>query len=450
MKHSLKRSIENSRILDKSRPEPWLDKSLEDIPGEEWIDIEEFAGVYLVSNFGRVKGVDRRTNNCKYVKGVAAPFDTSKHVKAKILSQFACKSTGVPMVTLSWNGVVKNYSIAIIVGKEFLGEKKDNEVYCHENKIKTNNRLYNVIKISRSASCKIDFETGVKTDWGFSEIAKNERKEYLKKNGIYENGVLVGIVCIGCKKPYPLEDFYLNQGTSSENRSRFCKICNAKKAGVKNIGKLSERKALAAKGLRYCSICKKLKTLDKDFSNLKGRYLGKNNTCKDCNYDLHAAYSKDQKENIGDFYVKQYALRNYGLRISGDDIDKYRKEIIKNRKPKYFVDDKSFVTKKDFAKYIHKIYNISVEATLGRLRAGKSEEECKMSENEIRSLACTKGKIKVTDTVTGQTYLFKNTRDEGLLKMFSTSARDKAIKTGEATRVTKVSKYNNPCRIERI
>lgn len=84
-----------------------------------------------------------------------------------------------------------------------------------------------------------------------------------------------------------------------------------------------------------------------------------------------------------------------------------------------------------------------------RIMEGKTTEECRLTESKMRSIAYTQGKVKVTDTVTGQTLEFNNTADEKLNKMFSKSAITKGIKTGEKTRVTALSKYKNPCIIAR-
>lgn len=43
--------------LPKVNSERWL--SLEDLPGEEWRDVVGFEGLYMVSDYGRVKSLDR-------------------------------------------------------------------------------------------------------------------------------------------------------------------------------------------------------------------------------------------------------------------------------------------------------------------------------------------------------------------------------------------------------
>ncbi len=97
-----------------------------------------------------------------------------------------------------------------------------------------------------------------------------------------------------------------------------------------------------------------------------------------------------------------------------------------------------------------KEYGNPISMTEKRISEGKTTEDCKLTESEMRSLAYTKGKIKVTDTVNGEIFTFKNTQDVGLIGMFSKKTISNAIKTGNPTRITKLSKYKNPCIIERI
>jgi len=131
-------------------------------------------------------------------------------------------------------------------------------------------------------------------------------------------------------------------------------------------------------------------------------------------------------------------------------INKLRKEILEKRKPKYFIDGKEFVKVREFARYIESEYGLPISTTEKRIFEGKTEEQCKLNQTKTRSIAHTKGKIKVTDTVTGKIFIFNNTKDVELLKMFSTSAITQGLKTGRKTKITKLSKYKNASTIERI
>lgn len=429
-------TIEAEKIKNAKRGKPYLDTHLVDFENEEWRDVFGYDGIYSISNYGRVKSEQRY--DCR-----------GRLIKERILKQ-AVGANGEPTVKLSADNVKKTHGIMRMVGAAFLGDKDENFVYCHKNKIKTDNRLSNIIKVPRSESCEIDYKVGVKTDWGISTVIQDNVRDYLDKYGLYDNGVLVRKICVCCHKELPIENFYERKESNTYRRE--CKECVLVREGVKEVGKLKNRIELAESGLRYCTVCKELKNLDTGFSNSKTRYLGKSNTCKKCNYELHSKYQQEQKDEIGDFYVRQYALSNYGLRITDAEIEKYRQEIKENRKPKYFLDGKSFVAIRDFAKYIETEYGNPITMTEKRISDGASENECIIPEKEYRSLksGTNKGKVKVTDTVTGKVFEFKNSRDTKLLRMFSSSAITKAIQTGEPTRITKLSKYKNPCILERI
>lgn len=254
--------------------------------------------------------------------------------------------------------------------------------------------------------------------------------------------------CKQCMHILPIEYYYVKDKKTGR-RSNICKDCRLKNDGVLEIGKLRFSKNILKKGFRRCSVCKTIKPLI-EFSKSKNNYGGHSNNCYECSKKLHYDFMQNQQDEIKDYYVKQYALYNYGKNINADEIEKYRNEIIEKRKPKYFIDNLEFATIADFARYIKSKYGNPITMTEKRISEGKTEIECTYSESKMRSLAYTKGKIKVVDTITGKEFIFKNTQDKKLKKMFSGVAITKGIKTGKPTRVTKLSKYKNPCIIKRI
>jgi hypothetical protein len=254
--------------------------------------------------------------------------------------------------------------------------------------------------------------------------------------------------CNTCFVTQSIDEFYVKDKETGR-RANKCRDCRLKEEGVVEIGKLRFSEKLLNKGFRRCSVCKEIKPLNK-FTKLKNHYGGHSNNCYECQKKLTHEFVKNQRENIGDFYVRQYGLKK-GITVFDEaTMNLLREEIIESRKPIFFIDNKEFVTKIDFAKYIREVYGVPVTATLMRIYKGYSEENCKLSGSEARSLAYTKGAIQVTDTITKNVFHFKNTRDEKLRLMFSDSAITRAIKTKEKTRVTSISKYKNPCLIERI
>jgi hypothetical protein len=276
-----------------------------------------------------------------------------------------------------------------------------------------------------------------------SEEQEHIRKD--KKKFIYKDN----ITCKRCGKLMPIQEFYVKDKINGR-RSKTCRDCHMKAMGVVEIGKLRFSKKILDKGFRKCSICKDIKPIIQ-YPKAEKVFGGHSNTCKDCSYQLSQIFIKSQRKTIGIFHIKQYAKQKYGItKFDENIIAKLKNEIIENRKPKYFIDGKDFVTIADFARYIESVYGLPITMTEKRISEGKTEEQCKLTESEMRSIAYTKGKVKVTDTITGEVLMFNNTTDERLLKMFSASAINRCIKTGEKTRITALTKYKNPCTIARI
>lgn len=254
--------------------------------------------------------------------------------------------------------------------------------------------------------------------------------------------------CNTCFEKQSIKEFYI-RCKDSGRRNNKCRDCQMKQAGVVEIGKQRFADEILKKGFRRCSVCKDIKPLNM-FSRYKDNYGGYSNNCYECSNRLHNDYVKKQRDSIGDFYVRQYVLSNYGFEPLKKDYDKYRDEIKNSREPKYFIDGKRFFTLISFAEYIKDVYGNPITTTQRRLYDGKTCEDCKLPESEIRSIAQTKGKIKVTDIVTGEVFWFKNSNDENLKKMFSRKTITQKINSSNPTRITKLSKYKNPCIIERI
>ena len=257
--------------------------------------------------------------------------------------------------------------------------------------------------------------------------------------------------CVKCGYEQPIQEFYIADRKTGR-RHKTCRDCKLRAEGVVEIGKYRFSKKIFDKGFRRCSICKDTKPIT-EYYEKENNFGGHSNNCKDCGYELTQKFIKSQREIIGLFHIKQYGKQKYGIvEFDENTITKLKNEIIENRKPKYFIDGKSFVTIAEFARYIENKYGLPITTTEKRILAGKTEEQCKLTEYEARCKfsGTLKGKIKVVDIVTKEEFIFESTRDIGLTKMFSSSAITKGIKTGEKTRMTSLSKYKNPCIISRI
>jgi len=277
---------------------------------------------------------------------------------------------------------------------------------------------------------------------GYQIIIRKNQRVY-----IYDKAV----ICNQCHHKLDVNEFYIKDRATGRRNSK-CRDCQMRNDGVVEIGKTRFAKNIAEKGFRRCSICKEIKSLSLDFPKNKSDYKGISNNCKSCGFKLHKAFISNQRETLGDSYVKEYGKLRGIKKFTKKIMQSLRDEIEESRKPKYFIDGKEFVTCMDLARYILDVYKHEIGTTEKRINAGYTEEECKLSEFEIRRLksGTNKGNVKVTDTITGKVWYFFNTKDEELMKMFSLWAINKAIKHGNLTGGYNNSKYPNPCKIERL
>lgn len=273
------------------------------------------------------------------------------------------------------------------------------------------------------------------------------KESYLIKHG-RRNGEEKEIRCNKCGISQPIEEFYVRNDTKKRRKS--CRDCQMKVRGVVEIGKQRFSAEILSKGFRRCSICKTIKPLT-DYNKSKDRYGGHSNNCYECNHRNLKKFQQKGCKEINDWYVREYGKRNGIKKFNKAIIQKLREEIIESRKPKYFIDNYEFVTIRDFAIYIKKKYGHPITMTEKRINKGKTEEQCKLSEREMRILysGTNKGRIKVTDTVTNKVYFFDNTSDPNISKIINKSSLLGLLKRGGVSRVTSLSKSKNPLKAER-
>jgi hypothetical protein len=258
---------------------PCFIRSLENLEGEEWMDCLGYDGIYSISNYGRIKS-ERRYDSA------------GRLIKEKILKQ-TISAKGIPSVKFSVNGVATTKEPLRLVGECFIGEKKDDEEYCHKNKNPLDNRLKNIIITKRSISKEICYKLGIQSDWGIGENSKKVKELRAKEFDIFEDGILKRRICSCCFKELDINLFYHTSKSGLYRND--CKDCVKKHLGVIDVGKLIYRKELAKAGLRYCSCCKELKRLDSDFGKAKNNYMGKSNNCKACVNGKNAKYRLKNK-----------------------------------------------------------------------------------------------------------------------------------------------------------
>jgi len=101
---------------------------------EIWKEIEDFDGVYFVSNYGRVKSIDRLI-----IRSDGVHIQT----KGRVLIPRPA-TNGYMFVNLSKNGKSKNYSIHRLVATYFLNKIINKNEVNHIDGNKENNYVYNL------------------------------------------------------------------------------------------------------------------------------------------------------------------------------------------------------------------------------------------------------------------------------------------------------------------
>lgn len=133
----------------KVNSERWL--SLEDLPNERWKDIKDFEGFYKISDYGRVKSLERF-------------IDKSHHYLQKILKQSKDKD-GYLIVSLSKNSKAKQYRVHQLVGKYFVDNPENKPIFNHLKPVTKeycNNHYTNLIPSTYSENILYAYENGTK------------------------------------------------------------------------------------------------------------------------------------------------------------------------------------------------------------------------------------------------------------------------------------------------
>jgi hypothetical protein len=121
---------------------------------EIWKDIKGFEELYQVSNFGRLKRLQRK---------IVTKDNVSKTLPKKILLQYINRK-GYSVITLNKNkkGIISTHSIHQLVAKAFISNPNNKYTVNHINGIKTDNRVENLEWATQRENVKHAYDTGLK------------------------------------------------------------------------------------------------------------------------------------------------------------------------------------------------------------------------------------------------------------------------------------------------
>lgn len=103
--------------------------------GEIWKDVDGYNGIYQVSNFGRVRSLDRKVYTYKKKGRVLKTFDNGHH--------YQC-------LTLSDGTKARKHYVHILVANAFIENPHNYEQVNHKDFDKTNNCVDNLEWVSRA------------------------------------------------------------------------------------------------------------------------------------------------------------------------------------------------------------------------------------------------------------------------------------------------------------
>lgn len=134
----------------------YLNRSLEDLPGEQWKDIPNYEGIYQASNLGRIKSLERMV---KYKNGAHKPQ------KENISYQRRSRNTYL-LVGLYKEGSEKKALVHRLIAMAFLPNNEAKAAVNHKDGNKANNSVENLEWVTNSENMKHSYAVlGCKAPW---------------------------------------------------------------------------------------------------------------------------------------------------------------------------------------------------------------------------------------------------------------------------------------------
>jgi hypothetical protein len=132
-------------------------------------DIKNYEGYYQVSNFGRVKALQRIVNNHSGFK---------KELKEKFLNKNISKN-GYYVVSLQVNCFKKTFKLHRLIAEAFIHKIPNKNFVNHINGIKTDNRIENLEWCTISENNIHSRKLGLTNDVGYNSVSSKLTKEQI-------------------------------------------------------------------------------------------------------------------------------------------------------------------------------------------------------------------------------------------------------------------------------
>lgn len=156
--------------------------TIENLEGEIWKDIKNYEGLYQVSNYGRVKSLERYTEyqNCLSNDRIG--------IKSKVNGKIMVGTIrfGYHYVGLTKNGKTKHFRVHRLVAEAFIENPNNLPIINHKDENKQNNRVDNL----EWCDCKYNLNYGNSRKKLSTSMVKNIGVKVIQKD---KNGNLIAI-----------------------------------------------------------------------------------------------------------------------------------------------------------------------------------------------------------------------------------------------------------------
>jgi len=123
---------------------------------EEWKDVQGYEGSYQISDYGKVKSLQRKVNT----RNVGGRISKEKILKSSL------NAYGYPLVVLCCNNIRTTTLVHRLVAKAFINNLNNCPQVNHKDGNKQNNKLENLEWVTQSENEKHAYRTGLKSKRG--------------------------------------------------------------------------------------------------------------------------------------------------------------------------------------------------------------------------------------------------------------------------------------------
>lgn len=127
---------------------------------EIWKHIPNYEGLYMASNYGKVKSLPRNGT-----------------IKTERLLKLYDDKYGYNYVQLRKNNVPKKHKVHRLIAQTFLNNYSENLQVNHKNGIKTDNKIENLEMVTLKQNIRHSIETGLKP-----KMERNSKGQFVRKS----------------------------------------------------------------------------------------------------------------------------------------------------------------------------------------------------------------------------------------------------------------------------